>query len=142
LVLLGAVVSLIAIREELGRERRLKGWSLDDLAERARSNRATIHKLENVRSYPDYVPGLDTLQHVLAAFGLTFTKFFLRLEREPLTLSVADLDRMTMPSPPADLQQRATGLPLPPAPPTPRARGTTPATAAAGRNKRASHRRR
>jgi transcriptional regulator with XRE-family HTH domain len=126
------MVTLLEMRAELGRLRGYRRLTLDQLAERTGLDRATIHQMENVKTYPRLDAKLETFYRIVVALEMPFAEFFRRVE------GAAALP----PAPPADLQQRSVGLPLPPAPPIAPARGATRASGAAKRSTRATGRRR
>jgi transcriptional regulator with XRE-family HTH domain len=124
------MVTLLEIRAELGRLRGYRRLTLDQLADLTGLDRATIHQMENVKTYPKLDARLETFYRIVAALDVPFAEFFRRVE-EAAALP---------PAPPADLRQRSAGLP--PAPPIAPARGSTRASGAAARSTRAVGRRR
>lgn len=75
-----AVASLTEIRLAVRTARREREWSLDTLSEKAHVDRAALHKIENVRKYAGYEPGIETIRKIVEALGLTLAGFFARVE--------------------------------------------------------------
>lgn len=72
------------LREGLTRARNAKNLTLDGAAAEASLNRATIHSIENVKREPDLKPELETIERLVAAYGLTLAEFFASLENKSL----------------------------------------------------------
>lgn len=75
-----ALATLITIRQALRTARRERDLTLDALSERATVDRAAIHKIENVRKYPDYEPGIDTVRKIVEAMKITLGEFFTKID--------------------------------------------------------------
>lgn len=73
-----AGVDLDAVREALRTERERRGWTLDDVAERAQLHRSAVHEVEVNRSGK---PQFMTIARMIEAFGLTVGDFFGQLQR-------------------------------------------------------------
>lgn len=100
------------IRAQIRKCRREKEWTLDDLVEASGVERTACHKIESVKKYPDYEPGLGTFLKLVAAFGMPVADFFSRLEDPSISLTRTQLTRLV-----------EMGFPLPPLDPTPPAPG-------------------
>jgi transcriptional regulator with XRE-family HTH domain len=72
----GHLPSLLDIRTAVRRTRRAREWSLDALSDKSGVDRAVIHRIENVRKYPKYEPGIETLRRIVEGFGLSLADFF------------------------------------------------------------------
>lgn len=76
----GALVDWRQLREELRKARSESGKSLRQLKADAGIDPSTVHRIENVKRYPDYQPDLDTLDALTRAMGLSLAVFFGRIE--------------------------------------------------------------
>lgn len=73
-------MTLADIRAELRRARKVRkrdGLTLDRLEENSGVDRAVIHRIENVKKYPRYKPGMETILRLIEGMGLTLPVFFL-----------------------------------------------------------------
>lgn len=70
-------MDLDAVRAQLRTERLTRGWSLDDLAERAKVNRSAIHDIETNRGGH---PRMETIAKMVVGLGLTLSEFFAKIE--------------------------------------------------------------
>jgi transcriptional regulator with XRE-family HTH domain len=68
----------------LRQRRQALHWSLDDLAEKAKLNRATIHSIENIKREPNLKPDLVTVDRLTCAMGLTLSSFLAQFEEVPI----------------------------------------------------------
>lgn len=59
------------------------GMTLKEAAAATGLNISTIHGIENVRREPALKPELDTIERLSAAYGLTLSSFFARIEDLP-----------------------------------------------------------
>lgn len=69
-----------AVRELLRRRRLAMHLTLDDVADSAGLDRATIHSIENLKREPDLKPKLETLESLASALKLTLTLSVARTE--------------------------------------------------------------
>ena len=131
-------MSLADIRAELRRARKTRDLTLDDLTDKSGVDRAAIHKIENVKKYPDYEPGLNTFLRLIGGLGVTLTAFSARVEGVDAPLDTRALSRLlaAMPVPPVEPPL------IPPAPTTGRGRGSTRASEAGAHDRRGTKTRR
>lgn len=69
-----------ALREGFRKARLKSGKSLRKLKQSADIDPSTIHRIENIKKYPDYRPDLDTLDALVRGVGLTLAQFFAQVE--------------------------------------------------------------
>jgi transcriptional regulator with XRE-family HTH domain len=70
------------LREQLRLRRLELRLSLDDLADRASVNRSTIHKLENIKGFPNRTSDLDTIEKLASALNLDVSVSVMPLHEE------------------------------------------------------------
>jgi len=70
-----------ALREGLRLTRLQSGHSLRALRDATGIDPSTMHRIENVKRYPDYRPDLETVDALLRAMHSSLAEFFARLER-------------------------------------------------------------
>lgn len=78
---------------EVERDGVRRKMTLNDAADASGLNRSTIHAIENVRREPLLRPELDTIERLVAAYGLTLSSFFAQVEHVPTTLADSPQDR-------------------------------------------------
>ena len=76
------VVSLIDLRKRLRAERKKHFGNSRAAAKAAGLGASTVAKIENINSYPNYDPGVGTVEQLLKPMGLTLSAFFLQIERQ------------------------------------------------------------
>lgn len=74
------VVTLSDLRRHLRAERKRHYPNSRAAAKAAGLGASTVAKIENIKSYPTYDPGIGTVEQLLDAMGLTLSEFFLRIE--------------------------------------------------------------
>jgi hypothetical protein len=75
-------MNLRAVREGLRLLRLEAGLSLDEIDG---IDRATVHRIENVRSDPDYAPRITSVAAIVEACGSTLAQFFATLNEVAAT---------------------------------------------------------
>jgi len=65
------------------KQQKRSGLTLDRLQENSGVDRAVIHRIESVRKYPRYKPGIDTVLRLVEGMGLTLSSFFAEIEGGP-----------------------------------------------------------
>lgn len=78
--------ALRVAREHAPMERdgiRRPGMTLDEVAAATGLNRASIHKLENIKRKPNFKPKLETIEVLAHTYGLTLSSLFSQIEALP-----------------------------------------------------------
>lgn len=78
------------VREAFRKARLASGKSLRTLKSATGIDPSTIHRIENVKKYPDYRCDLDTLDALVRGVGLSLARFFAQVEGVDLSSATGD----------------------------------------------------